>query len=67
MKSLVPWICFFVASASQQAFADDDFNAYRLGNYNKAAEPLIGKTGKDAVADYYLGRLYLIWIWSIKK
>ena len=67
MKSLVPWICFFVASASQQAFADDDFNAYRLGNYNKAAEPLLSKTGKDAVADYYLGRLYLYGYGQLKN
>lgn len=67
MKSLVPWICFFVASASQQAFADNEFNAYRLGNYNKAAEPLISKTGKDAVADYYLGRLFLYGYGQLKN
>ena len=67
MKSLVPWICLFVASASQQAFADDDFNAYRLGNYNKAAEPLISKAGKDPVADYYLGRLYLYGYGQLKN
>lgn len=67
MKSLVPWICFFVASASQQAFADDDFNAYRLGNYNKAEEPLLSKTGKDAIADYYLGRLSLYGYGQLKN
>jgi len=59
MKSLIPWVCIFAASTSQQLFADPDFNAYRLGNYDRAVEPLISKTGKDAVADYYLGRLYL--------
>ncbi|KTD53221.1 enhanced entry protein EnhC [Legionella santicrucis] len=58
MKSLVPWVCLFVASAGQQAFADD-FSAYRLGNYNKAIEPLMSQSGKNAVADYYLGRIYL--------
>jgi enhanced entry protein EnhC len=67
MKSLVPWICFFVASASQHAFADNEFNAYRLGNYNKAIEPLISKAGKDAVADYYLGRLYLYGYGQLKN
>lgn len=67
MKSLVPWICFVVASASQQAFADDDFNAYRLGNYNKAVEPLLNKTGKDAIADYYLGRLFLYGYGQLKN
>ena len=45
MKSLVPWICLFAASTAQQAFADNDFNAYRLGNYTKAVEPLISKAG----------------------
>ena len=67
MKSLIPWICFFAASASQQALADNDFNAYRLGNYNKALEPLISKTGKDAVADYYLGRVYLYGYGQLKN
>ncbi|RUR07952.1 SEL1-like repeat protein [Legionella sp. km772] len=67
MKSLIPWICFFAASASQQALADNDFDAYRLGNYNKALEPLISKTGKDAVADYYLGRVYLYGYGQLKN
>lgn len=67
MKSLVPWICLVVASASQQVFADDEFNAYRLGNYNKAAEPLMNRTGQDAVADYYLGRLYLYGYGQLKN
>ena len=67
MKSLIPWICFFASSASQQALADNDFNAYRLGNYNKALEPLISKTGKDAVADYYLGRVYLYGYGQLKN
>ncbi|BCA94207.1 enhanced entry protein EnhC [Legionella antarctica] len=67
MKSLVPWICFVVASASQQTFADDYFNAYRLGNYNKAAEPLLSKTGKNAIADYYLGRLFLYGYGQLKN
>ncbi len=67
MKSLVPWICLFVASASQQALADDNFNAYRLGKYNKAAEPLLSKAGQDAIADYYLGRLYLYGYGQLKN
>lgn len=67
MKSIISWICFFAASASHQALADNDFNAYRLGNYNKAAVPLINKAGKDAVADYYLGRLYLYGYGQLKN
>lgn len=59
MKSLMPWVCLVVASASQSLYAEDDFSAYRLGNYNKASLPLISKSDKDPVANYYLGRLYL--------
>ncbi len=60
MKSLVSWICLIAAtSANQYAFAESDLNAYRLGNYNKAIEPLLTKAGKDAAADYYLGQLFL--------
>lgn len=67
MKSLVPWVCVLVASAGQQAFANEAFNAYRLGNYNEAAEPLIIKSGQDAVAEYYLGRLYLYGYGQLKN
>ena len=41
MKSLIPLVCFLAAAASQNALADDELNAYRLGDYNKAAELLI--------------------------
>ncbi|TAL59685.1 MAG: endopeptidase IV [Legionella sp.] len=58
MKSLIPWMCLVMAT-SQQVFADDDYHAYRMGNYNKASEPLWNMSGKDPVADYYLGRLFL--------
>jgi len=67
MKSLVSWVCLFVASASQQVFATDDYSAYRLGNYNKAAEPLMTQVGKDGVADYYLGRMYLYGYGQLKN
>ena len=59
MKSLVSWVYFLTASVSYQAMADSGFNAYRLGDYTNAAKPLLSKTGNDAVADYYLGRMYL--------
>ncbi|WP_010654575.1 SEL1-like repeat protein [Fluoribacter dumoffii] len=66
MKSLVPWVCLLVASASQHVFADD-FSAYRLGNYNKSIEPLMNQSGKSAVADYYLGRIYLYGYGQLKN
>ena len=67
MKSLVSWVCLFAASASYQAMADTEFNAYRLGNYTNAIEPLMSKAGKDAVADYYLGRMYLYGYGQLKN
>lgn len=67
MKSLVPWICLLAATASQQIFAEDDFKAYRLGNYNNAAGPLINKQEKDALANYYLGRMYLYGYGQLKN
>ncbi|MGL5741628.1 MAG: SEL1-like repeat protein [Legionella sp.] len=66
MKALVPWVCLFAASAGQQAFADD-FSAYRLGNYNKAIEPLMSQAGKSPIADYYLGRIYLYGYGQLKN
>lgn len=59
MKSIVSCVCLLVASASQPLCAADEFSDYRLGHYSKAADPLLSKAGKDPVADYYLGRLYL--------
>jgi enhanced entry protein EnhC len=67
MKTLAPLMCFIVASASHQAFADETYNAYRLGIYDRAAEPLISKNDKDAVADYYLGRLFLYGYGQLKN
>lgn len=66
MKSLVPWVCLLAATAGQQVFADD-FSAYRLGQYNKAITPLMNQTGKNAVADYYLGQIYLYGYGQLKN
>lgn len=60
-------MCMFVATASQQVFAEDDFLTYRLGDYNNATRPLIAKTEKDAIADYYLGRIYLYGYGQLKN
>lgn len=67
MKALMPWMCLVIASASQQAIASEEFEQYRLGNYNKAIEPLISQSGQNAVADYYLGRLYLYGYGQLKN
>lgn len=65
MKSLVPWVCLF-ATASQTAMADN-FSAYRLGNYDKATQQLLAESGKNPVADYYLGRIYLYGYGQLKN
>lgn len=67
MKSLVPMLCFFVVTASQQVVAQDNFHAYRMGDYKQAAEPLLSQADKDAVADYYLGRMYLYGYGQLKN
>jgi enhanced entry protein EnhC len=66
MKSLVPWVCLLAATTSQNVLADD-FSAYRLGNYNKAIEPLLSQSDKNSVADYYLGRIYLYGYGQLKN
>ncbi|MFT4059692.1 MAG: endopeptidase IV [Legionella sp.] len=66
MKSLVSWVFLLAATASQNVLADD-FRAYRLGNYNKATESLLSQSGKNPVADYYLGRLYFYGYGQLKN
>ncbi len=67
MNRLVPWICLIAATASYQTMAANPFDAYRLGNYSNAFEPLIAKAGTDPVADYYLGRMYLYGYGQLKN
>jgi enhanced entry protein EnhC len=66
MKPLVPWVCLFAATVSQQVYSEN-FSAYRLGHYTTAIEPLMTETGKNAVADYYLGRIYLYGYGQLKN
>ncbi len=67
MKSLVSLMCLCVASISQQVFAQEEYNTYRLGNYNQAALPLLQKSNTDPVADYYLARMYLYGYGQLKN
>lgn len=66
MKSIVPWVCLLTISVSPYVVAND-FNAYRLGNYNKAIDPLINHLGKNPIAEYYLGRIYLYGYGQLKN
>lgn len=65
MKALVPWVCLLAATTSQHALADD-FSAYRLEIITNI-EPLMNQTGKNGVADYYLGRIYLYGYGQLKN
>lgn len=59
MNIYKPWIYILAVSLGQYSYAKSDYDAYRLGHYDKAFETLDMKSGKDPVADYYLGKLYL--------
>jgi enhanced entry protein EnhC len=59
MKSFLPW-CYLVAvTGSQMVYAVNGFEDYRQGNYSLAAQLLVNQSGKDPVADYYLGQMRL--------
>ena len=58
MKSFIPWCCLIAATNIQVAFANEGFDAYRQGHYEKAVTHLEANR-KDAYADYYLGRMRL--------
>ncbi|KTC65410.1 enhanced entry protein EnhC (plasmid) [Legionella adelaidensis] len=67
MKSLVPWVCIVATSAIQGAFASDGIEAYRKGEYKIAAEQLPALSGKDAEADFYLGKMRLYGYGQLKN
>ncbi|MBA3537419.1 MAG: SEL1-like repeat protein, partial [Tatlockia sp.] len=67
MKSFVPWFCLVAATGSQCAYAVNGLDAYRQGNYPLAAQALISQSGKDPVADYYLGRMRLYGYGQVKN
>ena len=59
MKSFAPWFYLIAATGSQIGYAVNGLEAYRQGNYPLAAQTLMSESGKDPVADYYLGRMRL--------
>lgn len=67
MKSFVPWFYLVAATGSQLAYAVNGVDAYRQGNYPLAAQELIAESGKDPVADYYLGRMRLYGYGQLKN
>lgn len=67
MKSFVPWFYLVAATGSQMAYAVDGVDAYRQGLYPLAAQTLVNQSGKDPVADYYMGRMRLYGYGQIKN
>ncbi len=67
MKLPMPWI-FLVASANMSVvFADNGLDAYRQGDYDKAALLLNGSSVKDPIVDYYMGRMRLYGYGQLKN
>lgn len=66
MKISQTLFCTLVA-ASLPIFAASPYEAYRLGQYNQSMLPLAAESGRDAVADYYLGRMYLYGYGQLKN
>ena len=64
LKSLKPWgyitaTLIAATTSGSFAFASDGMDAYRQGNYTKAAEQLAKESNKDPIVDYYMGRMRL--------
>ena len=59
LKSLIPWVCIAATASSHFAYANEGIDAYRQGNYTKAAEQLAKESNKDPIVDYYMGRMRL--------
>lgn len=64
MKKLLPWLCL---AATSSVYATEAIDAYRLGLYTEAAKTLPQLSGKDPVADYYLGRMWLYGYGALKN
>lgn len=67
MKSIVPWFCLAAMTNANIVFADVGIDAYRLGEYDKAADLLVDTKSKDPVVDYYLGKMRLYGYGELKN
>lgn len=59
MKSLMPWVCVVAAYGVQLVYANGGIDAYRKGDYIKAAQNFTNESDSDPVVDYYKGRMRL--------
>jgi len=67
MKSMMSWFCLAAMANATLAFADTGLDAYRLGDYNKAADLLTDAKNQDPIADYYMGRMRLYGYGQLKN
>ncbi|MDP3704313.1 MAG: tetratricopeptide repeat protein [Legionellaceae bacterium] len=59
MKSMMSWFCLAAITNVTVAFANDGLDAYRLGDYNKAANLLTNAESQDPITNYYIARMRL--------
>lgn len=57
MKSLLP--CFCLVAVAQAIYAQTGIQAYREGDYTRAASLLKSQSTLNSMENYYLGRMYL--------
>jgi enhanced entry protein EnhC len=67
MKSIAPWFCLAAMTNLNIAFANEGLDAYRLGDYNKAANILVKSNSKDPIIDFYMARMRLYGYGTIKN
>src|SRR3990167_6277780 len=65
MKSILPWFC--LAALTNTVYANPGLDAYRLGNYDKAANLLSKSPTKDAITDYYIAKMRLYGYGELKN
>ena len=57
MKAMIPWFC--LAAITQSVYAQTGIQAYRQGDFTRAATLLKSQATLNPTEEYYLGRLYL--------
>lgn len=67
MKSMMPWFCLAAMTNTTFVFADKGLDAYRMGDYSKAADLLLNSTNKDPIINFYLGKLRLYGYGELKN
>jgi enhanced entry protein EnhC len=67
MKLLMPWVCMVAACGIPAVYANDGVDAYRKGQYFKAAESFNKQSHQDPVVQYYMGRMRLYGYGELKN